>query len=146
MASRTLLLVEDNPDDVELARMAFERAGLGVQMDHARDGVEALAYLLPPAAPGQPVRSLPMTVLLDLKLPRIGGLEVLERLRADPRTRFLPVVILSSSSHPADVASSYRLGCNSYVRKPVDFTHFLEVVRQLGAYWLNLNELPEDLI
>jgi two-component system response regulator len=144
MRSRTLLLVEDNPEDVELAKLAFERAGLGVRLEHARDGVEALAYLLPEADAHHAGRPLPMTVLLDLKLPRIGGLEVLDRLRADPRTRLLPVVILSSSSHPADVASSYRLGCNSYVRKPVDFPRFLEVVRQLGSYWLDLNELPQD--
>lgn len=144
MAAKTLLLVEDNPEDVELAKLAFERAGLAVRVDYVRDGVEALAYLLPsPTDAAAP--SLPVTVLLDLKLPRLGGLEVLERLRADSRTRLLPVVILTSSGHPADMASSYRLGCNSYVRKPVDFARFLDVVRQLGSYWLTLNELPEDL-
>lgn len=144
MALRTLLLVEDNPEDVELARMAFERAELGIRLDHAKDGVEALDYLMG-MSEGRPTRALPITVLLDLKLPRVGGLEVLKRVRADPRTKFLPVVILTSSSHPADVTSSYRLGCNSYVRKPVDFPRFLDVVRQLGIYWLTLNESPEEL-
>jgi two-component system response regulator len=145
MAERTFLLVEDNPADVELARLAFERAGLGVRIDHAHDGVEALAYLLPRPAEGTPGRTLPTVVLLDLKLPRMGGLQVLERLRADPRTKLLPVVVLTSSSHPSDVASSYRLGCNSYVRKPVDFARFLDMVRYLGTYWLELNEPPQEL-
>lgn len=150
MASRTFLLVEDNPADVELARLAFQKSGLGVTIDHVSDGVEALAYLLPPAsggtAPGgTATRALPLVVLLDLKLPRLSGIQVLERLRSEPRTKLLPVVVLTSSSHPADVLSCYRLGCNSYVRKPVDFARFLEVVRQLGTYWLELNEPAEEL-
>lgn len=145
MASRTLLLVEDNPADVELARLAFQKAELGVTIDHAHDGVEALAYLLPSRTGSPPERPLPLVVLLDLKLPRVGGLQVLERLRAEERTKVLPIVVLTSSSHPNDVISSYRLGCNSYVRKPVDFARFLTVVHQLGSYWLDLNERAEEL-
>jgi len=145
MATRTLLLVEDNAADVELARLAFQKAELGVTIDHARDGVEALAYLLPAETGKPPDHPLPIAVLLDLKLPRVGGLQVLERVRAEARTRLLPVVVLTSSSHPADVVSSYQHGCNSYVRKPVDFARFLEVVRQLGSYWLDLNEPADDL-
>lgn len=145
MTSKTFLLVEDNPADVELARLAFQRVGLEVTLDHVTDGLEALAYLLPETSGGGARRPLPAVVLLDLKLPRVGGLQVLERLRADQRTRLLPVVVLTSSSHPTDVLASYRLGCNSYVRKPVNFERFLEVVRYLGTYWMELNEIPEEL-
>ena len=140
MAPRTFLLVEDNPDDAEMAVLAFGKADLGIQIDHAVDGVEALEYLLPPPTAAQATKGLPAAVLLDLKLPRVSGLQVLQRLRADPRTKLLPVVVLTSSSHPADVVSSYDLGCNSYVRKPVDFARFLEVARYLGTYWLDVNE------
>ncbi len=143
MRARTLLLVEDNPADAELAMLAFARTGFPVQVDHARDGVEALEYLLPRG--DRAARPLPAAVLLDLKLPRIGGLQVLERLRADSRTKLLPVVVLTSSSHPSDVVSSYRLGCNSYVRKPVDFPRFQDVIRQLASYWLEVNEPAEEL-
>jgi two-component system response regulator len=140
MAPRTFLLVEDNPDDAEMAVLAFGKTDLGIQIDHAVDGVEALEYLLPPPTAARATKPLPSAVLLDLKLPRVSGLEVLQRLRADPRTKLLPVVVLTSSSHPADVVSSYDLGCNSYVRKPVDFERFLEVARYLGIYWLDVNE------
>jgi two-component system response regulator len=145
MKPRTLLLVEDNPADAELALVAFERAGLSIHIDVARDGAEALEYLLPAAGNRHAARPLPALVLLDLKLPRVDGLQVLERVRADSRTKRLPVVIFTSSSHPADVTSSYDLGCNSYVRKPVDFVRFLELARQLGTYWLDVNEAPTEL-
>ena len=129
----TILLVEDNPDDEELTRIAFEESNLANQLVVARDGVEALEYLLDPA------HALPQMVLLDLKLPRLNGLEVLRRLRADERTKFLPIVILTSSDEERDLLDSYGLGANSYVRKPVDFAQFVDSVRQLGLYWLVLN-------
>jgi two-component system response regulator len=132
----TILLVEDNPDDEELTRIAFEESNLANQLVVARDGVEALEYLLDSQRP------LPQMVLLDLKLPKLNGLEVLRRLRADERTRFLPVVILTSSDEERDLFDSYGLGANSYVRKPVDFAQFVESVRQLGLYWLVLNRTP----
>ena len=132
----TILLVEDNPDDEELTRIAFEESNLANQLVVARDGVEALEYLLDSKRP------LPQLVLLDLKLPKLNGLEVLRRLRADDRTKFLPVVILTSSDEERDLFDSYGLGANSYVRKPVDFAQFVDSVRQLGLYWLVLNRTP----
>jgi two-component system response regulator len=132
-APATILLVEDNPDDEELTRVAFEESNLANQLVVARDGVEALEYLLDPKLP------LPQMVLLDLKLPKLNGLEVLRRLRADERTKFLPIVILTSSDEERDLLDSYGLGANSYVRKPVDFAQFVDSVRQLGLYWLVLN-------
>ena len=132
----TILLVEDNPDDEELTRIAFEESNLANQLVVARDGVEALEFLLDPKRP------LPQIVLLDLKLPKLNGLEVLRRLRADERTKFLPVVILTSSDEERDLFDSYGLGANSYVRKPVDFAQFVDSVRQLGLYWLVLNRTP----
>jgi two-component system response regulator len=138
-----ILLVEDNPDDVELTLRALERTGGEVETIVARDGVEALDYLFGdgdvPASAGQ---EQPSIVLLDLKLPRVDGLEVLERLRADERTRLLPVVVLTSSREERDLDASYRLGANSYIRKPVDYDRFREAVGQLSAYWLGLNEAP----
>ena len=133
---RRLLLVEDNEDDIELTLRAFRKHGLKHPIDVARDGEEALRLLLDPA------RELPAVVLLDLKLPLIGGLDVLRRLRADARTELLPVVVLTSSKEDSDLLESYRLRANSYVRKPVDFTAFVEAARHLGLYWLELNELP----
>ncbi|HZH43501.1 MAG TPA: response regulator [Lysobacter sp.] len=133
---RHILLVEDNQDDEELTRIAFERASIGHPLEVARDGEEALAALQ------RPDGLLPALVLLDLKLPKIDGLEVLQRMRADPRTRLLPVVVLTSSRAQRDIAESYRLGANSYIRKPVDFDQFVATVQQLGRYWLALNELP----
>lgn len=130
----TILLVEDNPDDEELTLMALESSGLANVIDVARDGVEALEYLLDPARP------LPQLVLLDLKLPKIDGLEVLRRLREHERGRGVPVVILTSSREESDLARGYAHGANSYVRKPVDFDEFAESVRQLGLYWLVINE------
>ncbi|MCK6479080.1 MAG: response regulator [Planctomycetaceae bacterium] len=132
-----LLLVEDNPDDEELTIRAFRKAGVVNGIDVARDGQEALDRLLG----GGP---LPSVVLLDLKLPKVDGLEVLRRIRADPRTRLLPVVILTSSREDQDLLRGYSLGCNSYVRKPVDFVTFAESARQLGMYWLLVNETPPE--
>jgi two-component system response regulator len=136
MTRRSILLVEDSDDDVELTLRAFRKNQIRNEIHIARDGVEALDLL----ANGE----LPAVVLLDLKLPRIDGLEVLRRIRATERTRTLPVVILTSSREESDVVSGYQLGCNSYVRKPVDFGDFLEATRQLGLYWLLLNELPGE--
>lgn len=143
MNRKVILLVEDNPDDEELALLAFERSNLANEVVVARDGVEALDYLLGtgPHAGGDPP-PLPQVVLLDLKLPKVDGLEVLRRLRADPRTRRLPVVVLTSSKEEEDMVGSYDLGANSYVRKPIEFERFATAVNQLQMYWLVLNELP----
>ena len=135
MRDSIILLVEDDPDDEALTRRALEKNNVRNELVVARDGQEALDYLR-----GAP--RLPELVLLDLKLPKIDGFEVLRRLRADERTRLLPVVVLTSSNEQRDVASSYSLGANSYVRKPVDFKEFTEAARQLGLYWLLLNEPP----
>jgi two-component system response regulator len=132
-----ILLVEDNPDDVALTLRALRQNQIANRVDVVRDGAEALARLLGPTP-----AVLPQVVLLDLKLPKVDGLEVLRALRADERTRTLPVVILTSSREEQDVIRGYRLGANSYVRKPVDFQQFVEAVRQLGLYWLVLNEPP----
>jgi two-component system response regulator len=140
MKSRAILLVEDNPDDAELAMRAFAKSAPKHDLILARDGVEALDYLLgtgPHAAEPPPAPDL---VLLDLKLPRVDGLEVLRRLRAEERTRHLPVVVLTSSEQEEDIVNSYKLGANSYVRKPVDFGQFVQAAQQLGAYWLTLNQ------
>jgi two-component system response regulator len=144
MASdKVILLVEDNPDDEALTLRALKRHNIGNPVVVARDGVEALDYLLGTGAhAGRDPSKLPQVMLLDLKLPRLDGLEVLRRVRADARTRLLPVVILTSSKEESDVVRGYDLGANSYVRKPVDFNEFLESVRQLGLYWLILNEAP----
>lgn len=143
MREGRILLVEDNPDDVELTRRAFRKVNLRNQLQVARDGQEALDLLLgPPEGDGRERPPLPTVVLLDLKLPKVGGLEVLRRIRADERTRFLPVVILTSSKEERDLVRGYELGANSYVRKPVAFDEFLDAVRQLGLYWLLLNERP----
>jgi two-component system, response regulator len=140
---KSILLVEDNPDDEALTKRAFQKNNIANNMMVARDGVEALDYLFGTGPHvGRDPRDLPQLVLLDLKLPRIDGLEVLRRIRADARTRLLPVVVLTSSREEQDLVSSYSLGCNSYVRKPVNFDEFLESARQLGLYWLLLNESP----
>jgi two-component system response regulator len=137
-----ILLVEDNPDDEELTRLAFEESKILNRLEVVRDGAEALDYLFATGTWADRSGGNPGLVLLDLKLPKIGGLEVLQRLRNDPRTKRIPVVILTSSVEERDVVSGYDLGCNSYIRKPVDFTQFTEAVQQLGLYWLVLNELP----
>lgn len=132
-----LLLVEDNPRDVKLTLHAFSEHHLAGRIRVARDGAEALDYLLAGETP--PRLKL---VLLDLKLPLVDGMEVLERLRADPRTRALPVVIMTSSREEPDIERCYKLGANSYIVKPVDFDQFVEVSRQLGLYWLTINQPP----
>jgi len=138
-----ILLVEDNKDDELLMLRALQRNQIPNEVMVTRDGVEALDFLFATGAHvGRDVSQLPQVVLLDLKLPRVDGLEVLRRLRADPRTRLLPVVILTSSKEEADVMQSYALGANSYVRKPVDFAQFTETMRTLGIFWLLLNEIP----
>ena len=140
---RPILLVEDNPDDVELTIRAFRRSKILNEIVVARDGAQALERLKTMAAEGQrDLAAMPQMVLLDLKLPKIDGLDVLERMRAEPATRLLPVVILTSSDEERDLVRSYSLGANSYVRKPVDFGEFTEAIRQLGLYWLILNEAP----
>ncbi len=142
-ANRMILLVEDNPDDRELALLAFRETSIRNQVVTCSDGEEALQFLFATGAyAGRDTSVMPQVILLDLKLPKVDGLEVLKRLRADHRTRLLPVVILTTSMEQQDIVESYRLGANSYVRKPVDFSRFVEVSRQLGLYWLVLNEAP----
>ncbi len=139
--SKTILLVEDNPSDEKLTVLAFRTCGVANEMVVARDGVEALEYLHGEGqAAGRHARPLPALVLLDLKLPRIDGLEVLRRIRANDRTKLLPVVILTSSKEEEDVIRGYNLGANAYVRKPVEFTEFAEAAKALGFFWLLLNE------
>jgi two-component system response regulator len=143
MNDKIILLVEDNPDDEALTLRALHKNNILNEVVVVHDGVEALDYLLGtgPHA-GRDLSIMPQLVLLDLKLPRVDGLEVLRRLRGDQRTRLLPVVILTSSKEERDLVNGYRLGANSYVRKPVDFGEFTEAIRQLGLYWLILNEPP----
>ena len=143
MADKIILLVEDNPDDEKLTLRALHKNKISNEVVVARDGVEALEYLLGnETQAGSNLNPLPQVVLLDLKLPKLDGLEVLRRLRAHERTKLLPVVILTSSNEEQDRISGYSLGANSYVRKPVDFNQFMEAARQLGLYWLVLNEPP----
>lgn len=138
-----ILLVEDNPDDEALTLRALKKNNILNEVIVARDGVEALDYLFGTGHYlGRDTSIQPQIILLDLKLPRIDGLEVLRQLRADPRTNLLPVAILTTSNEERDILSSYRLGANSYIRKPVDFDQFMEAVRQLGLYWLVLNVPP----
>ena len=138
-----ILLVEDNPDDEALTLRALRKANVGNDVAIVRDGAEALDFLFGTGAhAGRDISMLPQVVLLDLKLPKIDGLEVLRRIRADGRTRVLPVVILTSSDEEQDRIQGYALGANSYVRKPVEFAQFAEAVRQLGLYWLVLNQPP----
>lgn len=140
---RVILLVEDNPDDEALAIRALKRHHIGNEIVIARDGVEALDYLFGTGEyAGRDVSLRPAVVLLDLKLPRIDGLEVLRRVREHELTRLLPVVVLTTSNEERDLLDSYSLGCNSYIRKPVDFLQFSEAIRQLGMYWLLMNEPP----
>jgi CheY-like chemotaxis protein len=142
---KVILLVEDNPDDVDLTLRALRKGNILNELVVARDGVEALDYLFGTGAhAGRDLSIMPTVVLLDLKLPKIDGLEVLRRLRANERTKFLPVVILTSSQEEQDLIDGYKLGANSYIRKPVDFVQFSEAVRQLELYWLLLNEPPPE--
>jgi two-component system response regulator len=141
MDHKVILLVEDNPDDEALTLRAFKKNNIRNTVVVAHDGVEALDYLFGAGAyAGRDTDEMPEVVLLDIKLPKLDGLEVLKRLRADERTRLIPVVILTSSKEEQDLIMSYSLGANSYVRKPVDFDEFMGAVRQLGLYWLVLNE------
>jgi two-component system, response regulator len=143
MNHKIILLVEDNPDDEALTLRALKKSNIANGIVVVRDGAEALEYLFGTGSyAGRDVHDLPQVTLLDLKLPKIDGLEVLRRIRADPRTRMLPVVILTSSKEEQDLVSAYTLGVNSYVRKPVDFNQFVEAIGQLGLYWLVLNEPP----
>ena len=143
MKTKTILLVEDSPDDVQLTLRALKKNNIANEVVIAGDGVEALDYLFGDGKfAGRDIRLMPQVVLLDLKMPKMDGLEVLHRMRADERTRLLPVVILTTSSEEKDRVESYKLGANSYIRKPVDFNQFTEAVQQLGLYWLVLNESP----
>ena len=145
METKTILLVEDNPDDEALTLRSLSKSNILNKVVVARDGVEALDYLFGTGSyEGRHVKSLPQLVLLDLKLPKIDGLEVLKRIRSDRRTKYLPVVILTSSDEERDLVESYELGANSYVRKPVDFNQFAVAVQQLELYWLVLNQSPPE--
>jgi two-component system, response regulator len=143
MNEKMILLVEDNPDDEELTLRALKKNNIGNNLTVVRDGAEALDFLFCTGAyANRDGQDLPQVVLLDLNLPKVGGLDVLRRIRDNETTRLLPVVILTSSKEEQDLIKGYSLGANSYVRKPVDFNQFVEAVRQLGLYWLVLNEAP----
>jgi CheY-like chemotaxis protein len=145
-AEKIILLVEDNPDDVELTRRALGKSHIANRLVVASDGVEALDYLFATGPwAGRGHEDDPTVVLLDLKLPRVDGLELLRRVRSDPRTKLLPVVILTSSVEEQDLVRGYELGCNSYIHKPVDFVQFADAAQHLGLYWLLLNEPPVSL-
>jgi two-component system, response regulator len=145
LEERTILLVEDNPDDVKLTERALKKAHILNKLVVAKDGVEALDYLF---CKGQwaerDINDVPQVILLDLKLPKIDGMEVLKRIRTDSHTRLLPVVILTSSNEEKDLTNGYSLGANSYIRKPVNFNQFADAVHQLGLYWLVLNVPPPN--
>lgn len=146
MKTAEILLVEDNPDDQELIRMALEESHIANELVIVNDGTQALDYLFGTGMyAGRDISNKPQVILLDLKLPKINGLEVLERMRADPRTALIPVVILTSSSEDDDIVASYKLGANSYIRKPVDFNQFAQAVKSMGGYWLILNRKPPEI-
>ena len=145
MAEKIILLVEDNPDDEALTLRALKKNNILNEVIVARDGVEALDYLFGTGKyAGRDLSNMPQVILLDLKLPKIDGMEVLRRIRADERTKLLPIVILTSSKEERDLINGYKLGANSYIRKPVDFDQFREAIKQLKLYWLVLNEPPPN--
>jgi CheY-like chemotaxis protein len=141
-----ILLVEDNPSDVELALHALKKNNLANHIEVVRDGAEALDFIFATGAYSErDTNNTPRVILLDLKLPKVDGLEVLQRIKSDPRTKIIPVVVMTSSHEERDIVESYKLGVNSYITKPVDFGQFTEAVRQLGMYWLLLNQPPSTL-
>jgi two-component system response regulator len=143
MEEKIILLVEDNPDDVELTLRAFKKNNILNRVIIAKDGAEALDFLFGTGTyAGRELKELPVVILLDLKLPKIDGMEVLKRIRQDNRTKLIPVVILTSSAEPKDVVNGYSLGANGYVRKPVEFSQFVEAMKDLGLFWLLWNETP----
>mgnify|MGYP001608646021 CR=1 FL=1 len=143
MKNKHILLVEDNPDDVQLTLRALKKSNIANEVVVVEDGIEALDYLFGTGKfAGRDLSIMPQVILLDLKMPKMDGLEVLNRIRADERTKLLPVVILTTSSEDSDRINGYKLGANSYIRKPVDFNQFVEAVKNLGLYWLVLNEAP----
>ena len=151
MSAKNILLVEDNPDDRELMKLAFAQEKIPHNLIIVSDGIQALDYLVEldhssdksDYVLGSPIpNSMPALIMLDLNLPKINGIEVLRRIRADPKTRLLPVVIISSSNEPQDLIDSYINGCNSYIRKPIHFTQLQEFVREISVYWLTVNQLP----
>jgi CheY-like chemotaxis protein len=141
-SEKVILLVEDNRDDEELAIRALKKNNIPNAVVVARDGVQAIDYLFGTAGQSGGASTLPQVILLDLNLPKLNGLDVLRKIRSEPRTRFLPVVVLTSSKEEEDILNSYTLGANSYVRKPVDFGQFIDAVKTLGQFWLSLNEQP----
>ena len=145
MPVKTILLVEDNPDDRELMRLAFSEGEVSHHLIVVSDGIEALDYLLREANPREAelsVDSMPSLIMLDLNLPKINGIEVLKRIRAHSQTKLIPVVIISSSNEPQDLIDSYINGCNSYIRKPIHFTQLQIFVKEISTYWLTINQLP----
>lgn len=151
MSTKNILLIEDNPDDRELMKLAFSQGSIPHNLITVSDGIEALEYLsgqenssdenfLYPS--DRNLTSMPALIMIDLNLPKINGIEVLRRIRADPRTRLLPVVIISSSNEPQDIIDSYINGCNSYIRKPIHFTQLQNFVKEISTYWLTVNQLP----
>ncbi|MDZ4121677.1 MAG: response regulator [Candidatus Cloacimonadaceae bacterium] len=144
MEEKTILLVEDNPNDVELTKRALKKNNIINKLIVAEDGVLAMDYLMNTGIYEGENNKLPTLILLDLKLPRVDGLEVLKSIRNNPRTKRLPVVVLTSSKEDQDLINSYDLGCNSYIRKPVDFNQFNDAIKSLGLYWLVINETPPE--
>ncbi|HLP75773.1 MAG TPA: response regulator [Candidatus Paceibacterota bacterium] len=144
MKNKIILLVEDNPDDIRLTRRAFKKSNIANELVVMNNGLDALDYLVDACSGRDNANALPAVILLDLKLPKLDGLELLKRIRAIEKLKHLPIVILTSSKEEQDILNSYDLGANSYIRKPVDFDQFVDSVRQLGLYWLLLNESPSN--